>query len=113
MNRWIAPAGVSIGLIALYVFLPGLFRPKIEVRFYNGEAYIHVEKDDTIKFTKKGQDQDVTFEGDPCVETTPAPPPAPPSPKIHVCKVKVASGLYKFNCVGCTDPGIAVGSSTQ
>ena len=108
MNRWIAPAGVSIILVALYFFLPRFTPHTIEVRFYNGDAYIHVEQDDTLIFTSRGAPTSVVFKDNaaPCVGFE-------HGAKIHQCKIQPASGLYRFNCEGCNDPGIAVGSSVS
>jgi len=72
-----------------------------------GDAFVAMNKDDSVIFKSRGNsDQNVTFKDgvSPCEDG---------NTTRSACKVSVKRGLYAFDCPGCPDPGIAVGSSSS
>lgn len=79
-------------------------RPNMEIRYSDvGDPFLVLQPNDTINFNSRNGGQDVTFiDLAPCEDT---------AVKRKSCKIGPTKGLYFYECSGCSDPGIAVGSS--
>lgn len=101
--------GLAVGFMIAkrggFTLTPATNGTTYEVRYTDvGDALLGVQQNDTVQFKYHGSDLDVDFKDgvSPCVNT---------NPHLHNCQVKVARGIYPYECSGCPDPGIAVGSS--
>ena len=83
----------------------GVDGPEIEVRYSDvGDPFMVVQRNDNISFRSRNGGQNVVFKDlAPCEDK---------NLKRKTCKIGPSRGLYFYECSGCPDPGIAVGSTS-
>lgn len=104
MKSWI----IAICMLILGIvvgFLIASRRPaQIQMAFTDvGDLFLHPKKGDKITWTNQGQPLAVKFKSpNPCTNAN--------DPAAGTCTIQATSGFYFYDCQGCPDPGIGVGS---